>query len=69
MAAGVEYDRDTYTGEKKEKKVQEKEFESKNQVKKTGFKAHWKPLSEALKAKREKEKKSIVEKRAIEPEF
>ena len=69
MAAGVEYDRDTYTGEKKEKKVQEKEFESKNQGKKTGFKAHWKPLSEALKAKREKEKKSIVEKRAIEPEF
>ena len=71
MAAGVEYDRDTYTGEKKEKKVQEKEFEeSKKQGEKTGyFKAHWKPLCEAYKAKREKEKNSIVEKRALEPEF
>ena len=71
LAAGVEYDMDTYTGEKKEKKAQEKEFEeSKNKGEKTeDFKAHSKPFCEAYKAKREKEKKSIVEKRALEPEF
>ena len=71
LAAGVEYDRDTYIGKKKEKEVQEKEFkELKNQGKETGyFNAYWKPLCEAYKAKREKEKQSIVEKSALEPEF